>query len=53
MLSEHVDAGALTIAVTPTGSEQGVAADLGIYLQADRVVMVSFDPAEGTELHPV
>jgi NNP family nitrate/nitrite transporter-like MFS transporter len=53
LLGEYVDAGALTIAVTPTADMRDVAADLSIYLQADRVLMVSFTPAEGAELHPV
>ncbi|MFI5897951.1 nitrate/nitrite transporter [Actinoplanes sp. NPDC051513] len=53
LLGEHVDAGALAIAVTPTASLHRVAADLSIYLQADRILTVSYDPAEGAELHPV
>lgn len=50
MLGEYVDAGALAIAVTPAQGVRGVAADLSIYLQADRVVMVSFTPERGAEL---
>lgn len=53
LITEHVDAGSLTIAVTPARNLREVAADLAIYLQADRVLTVSFDPAEGTCLHPV
>ncbi|GLY93840.1 MFS transporter [Actinoplanes sp. NBRC 103695] len=53
VLGEYVDAGALTIAVTPAADLRGVAADLSIYLQADRVLMVSFTPAKGAELSPV
>ncbi|GIF21487.1 NNP family nitrate/nitrite transporter-like MFS transporter [Actinoplanes tereljensis] len=53
LLVEHVDAGALTIAVAGTANRHRVAADLSIYLQADRVLTVSYDPAEGAELHPV
>ena len=53
LLGEHVEAGTLAIAVTSTASLRGVAADLSIYLQADRVLAVSYDPAEGAELHPV
>jgi MFS transporter, NNP family, nitrate/nitrite transporter len=53
LITEHIDAGSLTIAVTPAESLREVAADLAIYLQADRVLMVSFDPAEGPDLHPV
>jgi 1-aminocyclopropane-1-carboxylate deaminase/D-cysteine desulfhydrase-like pyridoxal-dependent ACC family enzyme len=46
-LGEYVDAGALTIAVTGTANQSRVAADLSIYLQADRVLTVSFDPVRG------
>jgi NNP family nitrate/nitrite transporter-like MFS transporter len=53
LLNDHVEAGTLTIAVTRTASQHSVAADLSIYLQADRILTVSYDPAEGTELHPV
>ncbi|MEV6494292.1 MFS transporter [Actinoplanes sp. NPDC051633] len=53
MLSEYVDAGTLAIAVTPAAGMRDVAADLSIYLQADRVVMMSFTPADGAELHQV
>ncbi len=53
MLGEHVEAGTLTIAVTETASQHRVAADLSIYLQADRILTVSYDPAEGADLHPV
>ena len=53
VLGEYVDAGSLAIAVTPAPGLRGVAADLSIYLQADRVVMVSFTPEQGAELHQV
>jgi hypothetical protein len=53
ILVEHVEAGTLTIAVTETASQHRVAADLSIYLQADRILTVSYDPAEGADLHPV
>jgi hypothetical protein len=49
-LGEHVEAGALTIAVTSASSLRQVAADLALYLQADRILTVSYDPAEGAEL---
>jgi hypothetical protein len=52
LLGEHVEAGTLAIAVTAAGSLHTVAADLAIYLQADRVLTVSYDLAEGAELHP-
>jgi NNP family nitrate/nitrite transporter-like MFS transporter len=51
MLVEYVDAGSLAIAVTPAAAMRSVAADLSLYLQADRVLMVSYTPAEGAELH--
>jgi len=52
LLGDYVDAGTLAIAVTPTAALRSVAADLGIYLQADRVLMVSYTPADGAALHP-
>jgi hypothetical protein len=53
LLGEYVDAGTLAIAVTPTADMRSVAADLSLYLQADRVVMVSYTPAAGADLHLV
>jgi NNP family nitrate/nitrite transporter-like MFS transporter len=53
LLGEYVEAGTLAIAVAPTADLRGVAADLRTYLQADRVVMVSYTTAEGAELHQV
>lgn len=53
VLGEYVDAGSLAIAVTPAPGVRGVASDLSIYLQADRMVMVSFDLEQGAELHQV
>lgn len=52
LLSEYVDAGTLAIAVTPAIGLRSVAADLSIYLQADRVLTVSYTPADGAGLHP-
>jgi MFS transporter, NNP family, nitrate/nitrite transporter len=52
-LSEFVDAGSLAIAVTPTVGVRSVAADLSIYLQADRLLKVSFTPERGADLHQV
>ncbi|MCA2215962.1 MFS transporter [Jidongwangia harbinensis] len=52
-LGEYVDAGALAIAVTPTAQMSMVAADLSLYLQADRVLRVSYTPAEGAALRPL
>jgi hypothetical protein len=53
LLGEYVDAGALAIAVTPYADMRSVAADLSLYLQADRVLAVSYTPARGAELHQV
>jgi hypothetical protein len=53
LLGEYIEAGALTIAVAPPGHLRDVAADLSLFLQADRMVTVSYTPAEGAELHPV
>jgi hypothetical protein len=53
LLGEHVDAGTLAVAVTPTVGLRRVAADLSIYLQADRMLMVSYTPADGAELRQV
>jgi NNP family nitrate/nitrite transporter-like MFS transporter len=53
LLGEYVDAGALAIAITPTVDVRSVAADLSLYLQADRILMVSYTPAQGAELHQV
>jgi NNP family nitrate/nitrite transporter-like MFS transporter len=53
VLGEYVEAGTLAIAVTPTAADlRGVAAELSIYLQADRVLIVSYTTAEGAELLP-
>jgi hypothetical protein len=53
LLGEYVDAGTLAIAVTPTVGMRSVAAELSLYLQADRVLMVSYTPAEGAALRQV
>jgi NNP family nitrate/nitrite transporter-like MFS transporter len=53
VLGEYVDAGSLAIAVAPPMGLRGVASDLSIYLQADRVVMISFTPEQGAEMHQV
>ncbi|WP_213006690.1 MFS transporter [Paractinoplanes toevensis] len=50
VLIEHLEAGELTIAVTGTASRHRIAADLSIYLQADRVLTVSYDLADGAGL---
>lgn len=54
LLSEYVEAGTLAIAVVPSEADpRSVAAELSIYLQADRVLMVSFTTGKGVELQPV
>jgi NNP family nitrate/nitrite transporter-like MFS transporter len=53
LLGEYVDAGMVAIAVTPTADMCTVAADLSLYLQADRVLNVSYTPAQGADLHQV
>ena len=53
LLGEYIEAGTLTIAVAPPGDLRDVAADLSLFLQADRMVTVSYTPAEGAALHLV
>ena len=52
LLGEYVEAGTLAIAATPTVALRSVAIDLSRYLQADRMLRVSYTPAEGADLHP-
>lgn len=53
LLGEFVEVGAVPVAVAPTAEVRGVAAELSSYLRADRVLTVSFTPADGAELHQV
>jgi hypothetical protein len=53
MLDEFVETGTIAIAVTPTANLRDVAAELSSFLRADRVLVVSYMPAEGTDLHEV
>jgi hypothetical protein len=53
VLGEHMESGAVAIGVTPAAGLREIAADLAIYLQADRVLTVSYDPVAGTALRPV
>jgi hypothetical protein len=53
LLSEYVEAGTLAIAATRAVGRDSVAADLCLYLQADRVLRVTFTPADGAGLQPV
>jgi len=52
LLGEYLETGTVTIAVAPAAHMHDVAADLALFLQADRVLVVSYTPAEGAELHP-
>jgi hypothetical protein len=52
-LGGFVEAGTLAIAVTPTVDLLGVTAELSSYLHADRVLMLSYSPATGADLHEV
>jgi len=53
LLGEYLEAGTLAIAATPAVGLRSVAADLSLYLQADRMVRVSYTPAEGAGLQKV
>ena len=53
LLGELVEAGTVAVAVTPIVDLPGVAAELATYLQADRVLKVSYTPAAGAALREV
>jgi hypothetical protein len=53
LLGEFVEAGTLAVAVAPMAYLRGVAAELSSYLHADRMLVVSYTPAEGADLHEV
>jgi NNP family nitrate/nitrite transporter-like MFS transporter len=53
LLGEFVEAGTVSVAVTPVADLRGVAAELSSYLQADRVLRVSYTPAAGVDLHQI
>lgn len=53
LLGDYLEAGTLAIAATPAAGVRRIAADLSLYLQADRMVRVSYTPAEGAELQRV
>jgi hypothetical protein len=53
LFGEFVESGAVAIAVTPTVDQRGVAAELSSYLRADRVLLVSYTPATGADLHQI
>ena len=51
LLGEYLDAGTLAIVIAPPADMHSVAADLSVFLQADRVLEVSYTPAQGALLH--
>jgi MFS family permease len=53
LLGELVEAGTLPIAVSQAEHRRRVAAELSSYLDADRVLVVSYDPATGADLREV
>ncbi|HKT06111.1 MAG TPA: MFS transporter, partial [Rugosimonospora sp.] len=53
VFDEFVATGAVAVAVTPTPELGGVAAQLSTYLQADRVLKVSYTLNAGARLHKV
>jgi MFS transporter, NNP family, nitrate/nitrite transporter len=53
VLDELLEAGTVTIAVTPTADLHDVAVQLASHLQADRIVAVTYSPAAGADLHEV
>jgi MFS family permease len=53
LLDECVETGVVAVAFTPPTQLGGVAAELTSYLRADRVLRVSFTPAQGADLHLV
>jgi len=53
LFGEFVESGAVAIAVTPTGELSGVTAQLSSYLQADRVLLVSYSRTDGAGVHEV
>lgn len=52
-LGEFVETGGLAIAFTSTAALRDVTAELSAHLKADRVLRVSFSPAQGAGLHQV
>jgi NNP family nitrate/nitrite transporter-like MFS transporter len=53
LLREFVDAGTIAVAVTTRADLRGVAAELSSYLNADRVLAISYSLARGADLHEV
>ncbi len=53
MLGEFVEVGTVAIVVTANAEVREVAAELSHRLQVDRVLRVSYTPADGAELHQV
>jgi NNP family nitrate/nitrite transporter-like MFS transporter len=53
LFNEFVESGTVAIAVTPTADLPSVTAQLSSYLRADRVLMVSYSRAAGSDLQKV
>jgi MFS transporter, NNP family, nitrate/nitrite transporter len=53
LFGEFVESGGVAIAVTPTVELSGVTAQLSSYLQADRVLLVSYTRTAGADVHRV
>ena len=53
LISDFVDSGAVTVAVTPTVHVGDVAARLSTHLRADRVLRVTYSLADGADVYPV
>jgi NNP family nitrate/nitrite transporter-like MFS transporter len=53
LLREFVDAGTIAVAVTSLADLRGVAAELSSYLNADRVLTISYSLARGAHAHEV
>ncbi|MEN3306079.1 MAG: transporter, family, nitrate/nitrite transporter [Micromonosporaceae bacterium] len=53
LLHEFLDAGTIAVAVTAMADLRGLAAQLSSYLEADRVLMISYSLARGADLHEV
>jgi hypothetical protein len=53
LLHEFLEAGTIAVAVTAKADLRGLAAQLSSYLEADRVLTISYSLARGADLHEV
>jgi MFS transporter, NNP family, nitrate/nitrite transporter len=53
LLNDLIDAGSVAVAVTSGADLRGVAAELSRRLHADRILMLSFTPADGARTHEI